>query len=33
MAISGVNSLLTSPRMPFVPKSLFELIIFFTLGA
>ena len=26
MAISGVNSLLTSPRMPFVPKSFFELI-------
>jgi hypothetical protein len=26
MAISGVNSLLTVPRMPFVPKSFFEVI-------
>jgi len=28
MAISGVNSLLVSPRMPFVPKSFFEVIFF-----
>jgi hypothetical protein len=28
MAISGVNSLLASPRMPFVPKSFFEAILF-----